>query len=180
MAQGGNHACYDEVKRDQLQLESEKSDKTVSNWQGGNLSFIKGLEMKNENACEQRLMKLECLFVDKSVKLSESFKKDFRKAPSGLQELVLSKFSDVYKADLLFPSRGDDKLVKYCEGSGNEETYELRSKSMGGMRVYFYSNKDTLLVAALHTKAQSVGVEQSSDINNASSIIRKMTREINV
>lgn len=134
MAQGGNHACYDEVKRDQLQLESEKSDKTVSNWQGGNLSFIKGLEMKDENACEQRLMKLECLFVDKSVKLSESFKKDLRKAPSGLQELVLSRFSDVYKADLLFPSRGDDKLVKYCEGSGNEETYELRSKSMGGMR----------------------------------------------
>lgn len=170
----------DEVKRDQLQLESEKSDKTVNNWHGGNLSFIKGLETKDEKACEQRLIDLEYLFADKSVYFSESFKKDFRKAPSGLQELVVSKFRDAHSANLLFPSRGDDKLVKYCEGSGNEETYELRSKAMGGMRVYFYSNKDTLIVAALHTKAKSVGVEQSSDINNASSIIRKIKKKMNV
>lgn len=170
----------DEVKLDQLQLESEKLGKTVNNWHGGNLSFIKGLEAKDENACEQRLVELECLFADKSVSLSEQFKRNFRKAPSGLQELVISKFRDAYAADLLFPSRGDDNLVKYCEGSGNEETYELRSKAMGGMRVYFYSNKDLMIVATLHTKAKSVGVEQSSDINNASAIIRKIKMRINV
>lgn len=164
----------DEVKQDQLLLESEKSDQTINNWHGGNLSFVKGLEAKDEKICEQRLVELECLFADKSVSLSEPFKKSFRKAPSGLQELVMSKFRDAYAAELLFPSRGDDNLVKYCEGSGNEETYELRSKAMGGIRVYFYSNKYMMIVAALHTKAKSVGVEQSSDINNASAIIRKM------
>lgn len=170
----------DEVKQDQLQLESEKSDKTVNNWHGGNLSFIKRLEAKDENACEQRLVELEYLFADKSVSLSEPFKKNFRKAPSGLQELVVNKFKDAYDANLLFPSRGDDNLVKYCEGNGNEETYELRSKAMGGMRVYFYSNKDTMIVAALHTKAKSVGIEQSSDINNATAIIRKIKVKINI
>lgn len=167
-----------EVKQDQLQLEAEKSNKIVNNWHGDNLSFIKELETKDEKACEQRLIKLEYLFADKSVILSESFKKNFRKAPSGLQDLIERKFQDAYAANLLFPSRGDDNLVKYCEGSGNEETYELRSKAMGGMRVYFYSNKDTMIVAALHTKAKSVGVEQSSDINNASETIKKIKMKI--
>lgn len=169
----------DEVKQDKLQLESEKSSKTVNNWHGGNLLFIKGLETQDEKACEQRLVKLTCLFANKSVNLSDKFKKDFRKAPTGLQELIVSKFKDAYAADLLFPSKGDDNLVKYCEGDGNEETYELRSKAMGGMRVYFYSDNDTLIVAALHTKAKSVGVEQSADINNASAIIRKTKMKIN-
>lgn len=86
----------------------------------------------------------------------------------------MSKFRDAYAADLLFPNKGDGNLVKHCEGNGNEKAYELRSHAMGGIRVYFYSNKDTIIVATLHTKAKSVGVEQSSDINNASAIIRKI------
>lgn len=81
---------------------------------------------------------------------------------------------------LLFPSRGDDNLVKFCEGKGNETTYELRSKAMGGMRVYFFSNNDTIIIASLHTKAQSVGTEQTSDIKNASAIIKKIKIKNNI
>lgn len=69
----------DEVKLNQLRLESENSDKTVNNWHGGNLSFIKGLETKDEKNCEQRLVELKCLFAEKSVNLSDPLKKTSEK-----------------------------------------------------------------------------------------------------
>lgn len=166
----------DEVKKDWLILCSDKLEVPVNNWYGGNLQFIRSLETEESSASEKRLVELECLFEGKTVRLSEPFKKVFRKSPAGLQKLVLAKFRDAYGASLLFPSRGDDCLVKYCEGKGNENTYELRSRAMGGMRVYFCSDEGSMIVASLHTKSKSVGVEQTSDINNASAIIKKMRR----
>ena len=51
---------------------------------------------------------------------------------------------------------------------------------MGGMRVHFFSNNDTIIIASLHTKAQSVGTEQTSDIKNASAIIKKIKIKNNI
>lgn len=170
----------DEVKQNQLQLKSELLDKIINNWYGDNLSFIKELEAKDEKKCQQQLSKLEFLFTGKTAHISDEFIKNFKKSPPGLQKLVLSKFEDANIARLLFPSRGDDNLVKFCEGKGNETTYELRSKAMGGMRVYFFSNNDTIIIASLHTKAQSVGTEQTSDIKNASAIIKKIKIKNNI
>lgn len=169
--------CED-VRQDILSLEPKSADKNVSNWYGNNSEYIKGLEEKNNNDTQKRLEKLKCFFADKgkTVYLSDSFMRQFEKSPVSMQELVQGKFADAYNADLLFPSKGDDNLVKYCEGKGNETTYELRSKALGGIRVYFYSDTNTLIVASLHTKSQSVGTEQSSDINNSSAIIRKIKR----
>ena len=164
------------VKKDYLQLDSENKNKTIANWYGENISFIKGIEEIDKGECERRLTELEFLINGKTIILSESFKKEYRKAPVGLQDLVLKKVKDAYSANLLFPSRADDNLVKYCEGTGNENTYELRSKALGGMRVYFYSDENKMIVASLHTKAKSVGKEQSADINNASAVINKHLR----
>lgn len=173
--------CED-VKKDQLSLEPKSAGKDVSNWYGYNSGYIKGLENNNHSAAQKRLEKLKCFFTDKgkTAYMSDSFVENFEKAPVSMQELVQSKFSDAYNASLLFPSKGDDNLVKYCEGRGNETTYELRSKALGGMRVYFYSDDNILIIASLHTKSQSTGTEQSSDINNSSAIIHKIKRKENL
>lgn len=167
------------VRKNILSLEPKDAEKDVNNWYGNNSEYVKGLEKDNDNAAKKRLEKLKCFFADKGkdVYMSDSFMKNFEKSPVGMQELVQGKFTDAYNANLLFPSKGDDNLVKYCEGKGNETTYELRSKALGGMRVYFYSDDNTLIVASLHTKSQSAGNEQSADINNSSAIIRKIKRK---
>ncbi len=167
------------VRQNILSLEPKDAEKDVNNWYGNNSEYVKGLEKDNDNAAKKRLEKLKCFFADKGkdVYMSDSFMKNFEKSPVGMQELVQGKFTDAYNANLLFPSKGDDNLVKYCEGKGNETTYELRSKALGGMRVYFYSDDNTLIVASLHTKSQSAGNEQSADINNSSAIIRKIKRK---
>lgn len=164
----------DEVKKNELELNTGNGTSLVNNWYGNNLHFVKQLEEGNASNCEKRLTDLEFLFDGKKTILSDEFKKKFRKAPTGLQELIKTKLKDAYQANLLFPAKANDKLVKYCEGTGNENTYELRSGAMGGMRVYFFSDEKLLIIAALHTKAESVGKEQSADIRNASAQIRKL------
>lgn len=64
----------------------------------------------------------------------------------------MSKFEDVNIVRLFFLSRGDDNLVKFCEGKGNEIIYELCFKVMGGMCVYFFFNNDIIIIVLLYIK----------------------------
>lgn len=64
-------------------------------------------------------------------------------------------------------------MIKTCKGKGNENTYELRDIGKG-IRIYFQSYNNFLLLGGIHTKAEGVGDEQSADINRATSACTRL------
>lgn len=168
------------LETDILLVSSDKTYTHVHNWYGGNSQYLVQCVIALNGIKKSKLLELKYCFEDKECKMSDSFISNYIDAPLGLQELVIGKFKDAIKAKLLFPANHDNNLIKACKGTNNEETYELRSKAFGGIRVYFSCNENCIYIGGIGTKASSIGKEQSADISRASNEIKKMKRSSTV
>lgn len=162
------------LKIDMIIVSTTKGSEYIDNWHGDNNKYIVECIIDRDQIKEANLIKLNNLFDTRTCIVSDDFKKGFCSLPEDSQKAVLKKFIDAKNANLLFPANHDDDLVKRCKGKDNEETYELRSKSMSGARVYFSCSKDIIYIGGIGTKATAVGAEQSADISRASNEIRKL------
>ncbi len=152
---------------------NDKMSVEILNWYIKNTCEIKQIEYANLPEEERALKILPYYFKGKQVIYSDEFVSQFKDPHCNVRNVVVARLLEAYKAGLLFPSGYDDNIVKKCQGKGNELTYELRQKGTG-MRAYFYSDEQRLVLASLHTKAESSGAEQGCDINHASKIIFDM------
>ncbi|MCQ2312268.1 MAG: hypothetical protein MJZ84_02305 [Paludibacteraceae bacterium] len=161
-----------EVKVNPLSIVGKQDNKSVEilNWFVDNSYEIKCVEFSRLDEREKALKTLPYYFSGKRIICSEEFVSQFMNPHCDVSENVINRLHEAYKAGLLFPANYDDNIVKKCEGKGNDMTYELRQKG-SGLRAYFYCDEQRLILASLHTKAESSGSEQSDDISHASKII---------
>ena len=97
--------------------------------------------------------------------MSFSFMDDFKQAQPDLQEFIIDLFAKALNNNLLFPSRGDDNIVKKCDG---DNIYELRNHAYGGIRVYFRCVGNKILIGGMGAKSSySSTKKQSADIVRA-------------
>lgn len=161
----------DSLKQDLLTIEvSDSNDMTIANFFGENhISIIKWI-IEREKLCDSEVTLLKGLFVPYNCILSERFIEVFNAFPKNLRKAVVDNFTKAVDRNMLFPIRSDDGLIKKCQGV--VDTYELRSYQ--GPRVYFSVHDDTIIIASLHTKAESEGVEQTADIKRAYKILVRL------
>lgn len=159
---------------DMLQINSDENHTFIDNWYGTNTQYIVKCIAERRKFRQAKVLELRYCFGDKNCLLSDSFVNDYIYSPTDLQEFIIEKFMDALSANLLFPARYDNNLVKVCKGLGNEGTYELRSNAFGGLRVYFSCDEGCLYIGGMGTKSSSIGKEQSADISRASNEIFKL------
>ncbi|WP_294593502.1 hypothetical protein [uncultured Bacteroides sp.] len=162
------------LKQDLIIVKSGTQQTQIHNWYGNNNSYITHHIAESIGSREKNITNLQYCFGNKDCVMSDTFISDYLASPISAQELIIDKFIDAINAHLLFPAKHDDNLVKTCKGIGNEATYELRSKALGGIRVYFSCNETCIYIGGMGTKATSVGKEQTADICRASNEISKI------
>jgi mRNA-degrading endonuclease RelE of RelBE toxin-antitoxin system len=162
------------LKTDQLTITSNNTPLNLHNWYGEQISsdYIKNLLIRLNNQIDSTLDELKLLLED--YQGSNSFEKQFKNSQPDVQRLIVEKFEEAKNNNMLFPIKTDDNLIKKCQGKGNENTYELRFGSLGGVRVYFSVEGNTVFIGGMGRKSVSAGTEQSSDIKKASSEIKKL------
>lgn len=172
----------DSLKQNELIVESITEEKlSIPNYYAQqDTSYIEKWLIGKENEGVEGLDLLKSLFVEKDVVLTNTFKKNWEAAPEVLRKLAINRFKLAIDNKMIFPVRYDDDLIKKCEVKSNECVYELRQKG-SGLRVYFgYSADGQIILASLHTKAESIGREQTTDINSAAREIRKAIAVLSV
>ena len=92
-----------------------------------------------------------------------------------MQELAYERFKVAVDKRWLFPIHVDNNLIKKVVAKGTRQVYELRQEGQG-LRIYFGYSDDAskIIMAGFHTKAESVGTEQTLDINQAARQINKL------
>jgi len=162
------------LKKDQLIITSNKVSLSLHNWYGEqrSSSYIRQQLIKLNAHIDSTFDKLKLLF--RKCYVSNSFEKHFRSSHPDVQRLIVEKFEEAQNNNMIFPIQSDDNLIKKCQGKGNENTYELRFGSFGGIRVYFGTEDEAVFIGGMGKKSSSVGEEQSSDINRASKEIIKL------
>lgn len=168
----------DQLMGNELIVESERGEIHVSNWYGENDNYIIRILSEFLPVSERNINELIASFNGKKCVVSDGFISAYKFAKEPLQVHVIKKFKDALNAQLLFPAKHDDLIIKKCKGNGNENTYELRSRAFGGMRVYFYCDTDKIVIGGLYTKSSSEGVEQTADINRSTMIINKILADM--
>lgn len=164
-------------EHDTLMLSSDKVDaiEAVNYYAQEDTSYIERWSREKDNADLEGLERFTALFGESNVEITSEFKKDWDAATDLLQELAFEKFKLALSNDMLFPIKTDDILIKKTDTKGSADVYELRQLGQG-LRVYFgYSDdKRKIIMAGLHTKAQSINKEQTVDINRAAGVIQKV------
>lgn len=163
------------LKQDVLIVQSKKAENlNVPNYYSQkDTTYIEKWFIDKNNEGAKGLELLKTLFVEKGSILTNTFQKNWNNAPELLQKLTINRFKLAIKNGMIFPVKHDDDLIKKCEVKGKDPVYELRQKG-SGLRVYFgYASNGQIILASLHTKAESIGREQSIDINSAAKEIRK-------
>lgn len=135
------------------------------NWHGSNtINFIKSI-IENHGIDNHYLPLLKYSFNDNNCLMSCSFIDDFKQEQPDLQKFIVDLFAKALDNNLLFPSRGDDNIVKKCEG---DNVYELRNHAFGGIRVYFRCVDNKILIGSIGRKSSySTRKIQSLDIARA-------------
>ena len=97
------------------------------NWHGSNtINFIKSI-IENHGIDNHYLPLLKYSFNDNNCLMSCSFIDDFKQEQPDLQKFIVDLFAKALDNNLLFPSRGDDNIVKNVKGTMfmNFETMHL-------------------------------------------------------
>ncbi len=137
------------------------------------ISFIERWLFEKANQGADGLTRFKGLFEKHGITITPSFEKNWNNAPVELQQIAFERFKAALRKDMLFPIRKDDDLIKKCEVKRNVSVYELRQLG-SGLRIYFgYQDDGSIIMAGLHTKAESDGKEQTADINKAAREISK-------
>lgn len=165
------------LQKNQLSLTSEKVGviEAVNYYGQKDTSYIERWIEEKAGARLQGLERFKALFGKEKVLLTREFEKAWNKAEPSLQDLAYERFKLAVDKKILFPVRADDKLIKKMEIKGSKQVYELRQKGQG-LRIYFGYSDDAskIIMAGFHTKAESVGTEQTLDINQAARQINKL------
>lgn len=136
-------------------------------------AYIEHWLLAKAHESSEGIERFKALFVTHGIVLTTAFVKDWDDASLELQQIALERFATALQHGMLFPIRKDDDLIKKCEVKGTDAVYELRQLG-SGLRVYFgYADDNTIVMAGLHTKSESVGKEQTADINKAAREIKK-------
>lgn len=165
-----------EVMTSPITITGKQDGKSVkiNNWYAKNSYEIKQIEYSEAEEADHILKTLPYCFGEKQVTYSDEFESQLKDPNCAIRNNVVSRLSDAYNSNLLFPAKVDDNIVKRCDGDENEGTYELRQIG-SGMRVYFYCDEQRLILASLHTKAEySSREDQTRDICHASKIINEI------
>ena len=121
------------------------------NWYGSNTKYLVENLIEDNEIENSNLSILKYSFDDYECLMSESFKSNFIEHQLELQKFIIGLFSKALNSNLLFPSRGDDNIVKKCEYVNN--VYELRNHAFGGIRVYFRCIDNKILLGNLGFKS---------------------------
>ena len=164
------------LQREYLTLISEKEpDIEAINYFGQNdTTYIEQwvLNKKSENL--NSLTRFKALFGEERILMTSDFETNWGKATLLLQDLAYKRFKYAVEKNMIFPIRADDALIKKVD-INERAIYELRQKGQG-LRIYFGYSKDgsKIIMGGFHTKAESVGEEQSQDIRRADGQINKV------
>lgn len=109
------------------------------------------------------------------VELSAQAEDRFKRFSDTDKHFVVDMIQRAFQQQRLFPPIADNDLVKSCHGDGNERTYEIRHNQ--GIRIYFQTHSDRLIIGGIHTKAEGEGVEQSADIDRATIQCQQIIKE---
>lgn len=165
----------DYLEQDELSVESDVAEiLSIPNYYAQqDTSYIERWLLDEANEGAEGLDLLKSLFVEKGVIITNTFNKNWNNAPEILRKLAINRFRLAIENKMIFPVKSDDDLIKKCEVKGSEFVYELRQLG-SGLRIYFgYTTNGKIILASLHTKAESRGREQTMDINSAAREIRK-------
>ena len=165
----------DYLKQNELTIESDVAGElSIPNYYAQqDTSYIERWLLDKANEGAEGLDLLKSLFDEKGVVITNTFYKNWNDAPEILRKLAINRFKLAIDNKMIFPVKSDDDLIKKCEVKGNESVYELRQQG-SGLRIYFgYTTNGHIILASLHTKAKSIGREQTIDINSAARDIRK-------
>lgn len=167
------------LKQNTLVLESTSVDsiEVVNYYAQDDTSFIDKWVTDKLSYGLEGLDRIKALFGIERVIITDVFEKQWESTTKLNQSLIYSRLKFAFDNSMLFPVKSDDVTIQKLEVKGSINVYELRQKGQG-LRVYFgYTNDETQLVlAGLHTKAESEGEEQTSDINSA---LRLLSKTIN-
>jgi len=114
---------------------------------------------------EKRTDILKTILGRHRLRLSPQAEERYKGFSNTEKDFVEDMLRRAYEQQRLFPPKADDDLVKTCRGKGNGLTYEIRHNQ--GIRIYFQSYCNILIIGGIHTKAEGDGDEQSADINRA-------------
>lgn len=166
----------EEWEKDFLRIVSEKAESIqLPNYFGqDDTSQIEKWIAEKVNAGLTGLEKLKTLFGNGHVLVSTDFRKRWNDTTQLHQGIVFAKFTQALEKNMIFPPRYDDSLIKKVFDKAGIIVYELRQKGQGTRVYYGFSADGTKIVlAGLHTKAESEGDEQDADIKRAAVQIRK-------
>lgn len=121
------------------------------NWYGSNTKYLVENLIKYNKIKNPNLSILQYSFEDYTCLMSDSFKSNFIECQPDLQKHIIELFTKALNSNLLFPSRGDDNIVKKCEDVDN--IYELRNHAFGGIRVYFRCVDNKILLGNIGFKS---------------------------
>lgn len=155
--------------------------KTVTNWHVGNNAYITHLltpPLPPLTAPWDRLIAM--LGQHGEVKWSDSFKEDWDKLGSGIQQLIVGRFEDALNGGLLFPANGNNtNILKPDQKDKTSKIYELRQKG-DGFRVYLECDKDVIYLALYGTKTYHHGSDQEADFRIAKTEAQRLREKTHV
>jgi len=153
--------------------------RAINNWHVGNNAYITNLltpPLPPLTAPWDRLIAM--LFQHGVVKWSKSFKEDWDKLGSGIQQLIVGRFEDALNGGLLFPANANNKnILKPDQKDKTSKVHELRQKG-DGFRVYLECDKDAIFLALYGTKTYHHGADQEADFKIAKTEAQRLRQEI--
>lgn len=153
--------------------------KFITNWHVGNNACITHLltpPLPPLTAPWDRLIALLSQYGD--VKWSKSFKEDWDKLGSGVQQLIVGRFEDALNGGLLFPANANNKnILKPDQKDKSSKVHELRQKG-DGFRIYLECDKDAIYIALYGTKTYHHGADQEADFRIAKTEAQRLRQEM--
>ena len=165
-----------------LRREHDNTIETVISFNGtNNINFntvtkwliVKHYQDELISKVETRIAYLKNCVGKYYVLISPDFEARYHELAHDEQKNAIGLITTAFTLNRLFPIVADKHLIRTCKGKGNENTYELRDIGKG-IRIYFQSYNNFLLLGGIHTKAEGVGDEQSADINRATSACTRL------
>lgn len=159
------------LKVDSLEILVNETVLKNVNWHGLNTQNLIRRITEDEMINDANLFIFKYLFDYNECIMSDLFMDKFKLSSPDLQEFIISLFVKALQSGLLFPARGDDKIVKKCEA---DNVYELRNHAYGGIRIYFRCVDNKIFIGNMGTKSSYKGDAQSNDIAHAGIVMDKL------
>lgn len=155
---------------------SEEEPVKIVNFHGGNLSTILNLLIPQGTSLLE-VLKRDFEVTGKNCYLTSEFENIWKGINTDFQRGIISRFKDARNANLVFPPKEDNNIVK--GDKAGTTVFELREKAHS-LRVYFKSGTKSIVIGWYGTKTEFYGADQSSDFRHANKIIDEYIARHNV